>query len=172
MGMFGFGNKIARVTSLPRHGRASLPPRSVVRVMRAMMRAALPALALLAATGTGVLAQQPAPLRLELNRLETVGNGCRIYLVVGNDGPAALDSLKLDLVLFGQDGVIDRRLAVEAGPLRAAKTSVKLFDLADFPCERLGSVLLNDVLACQPATAEDCFARIVLTTRTPAGFTK
>ena len=28
-----------------------LPPRSVVRVMRAMMRAALPALALLAATG-------------------------------------------------------------------------------------------------------------------------
>ena len=59
MGMFGFGNKIARVTSLPRYGRASLPPRSVVRVMRAMMRAALPALALLAATGTGVLAQQP-----------------------------------------------------------------------------------------------------------------
>ena len=135
------------------------------------MLAAMPALVLVAATGTVALAQ-PAPLRLELNRLEAVGGGCRIYLVVGNDGPAALDSLKLDLVLFGTDGVIDRRLAVEAGPLRAAKTSVKLFDLQDFPCGRLGSVLLNDVLACQPATAEDCFARMALTTRTPAGFTK
>ena len=59
---------------------------------------------------------EPAPIRLELNRLEPVDTGCRVYLVVGNDGAQALESLKLDLVLFGSDGVIDRRLALEAGP--------------------------------------------------------
>lgn len=117
---------------------------------------------------------EPAPIRLELNRLEPVEAGCRVYLVVGNDGEQALESLKLDLVLFGSDGVIDRRLALEAGPLRAAKTSVKLFDLTDLPCTGLGSILVNDVLACREAggAEPDCFARLALATRTPAGFTK
>jgi hypothetical protein len=116
----------------------------------------------------------PEPIRLELNRLEPAGNGCRVYLVIANTGATALDSLKLDLVLFGADGVIDRRLALEAGPLRAAKTSVKLFDLADYGCGELGSVLVNDVLACKSGTGEptDCFARLALATRTPVGFTK
>lgn len=144
--------------------------------MRSMARTAMLTLSVgvaIAGTITGAGAQaQPAPLRLELNRLEAVGGGCRIYLVVGNEGAEPLDSLKLDLVLFGIDGVIDRRLAVEAGPLRATKTSVKLFDVADYPCERLGSLLLNDVLACQPTPAEDCFLRVALATRTRAGFTK
>ena len=118
-------------------------------------------------------ADQPA-IRIELNCLEGVDSGCRVYLVVGNDGAAALESLKLDLVLFGSDGVIDRRLALEAGPLRPAKTSVKLFDLTDLPCKGLGSILVNDVLACREVggARADCFPRLALASRTPASFTK
>lgn len=115
------------------------------------------------------------PIRLELNRLEPVGKGCRVYLVVANPDPAPLKSLKLDLVLFGTDGVIDRRLALEAGPLRAGKTSVKLFDLADYPCESLGSVLVNDILACEAdgvGAPGDCFDRLALSTRASVGFVK
>jgi hypothetical protein len=91
--------------------------------------------------------------------------------VIANPGEAAVDSLKLDLILFGKDGVVDRRLALEAGPLRAAKTSVKLFDLADYGCDQLGSVLVNDVLGCADAgQGPDCLAQ--LATRTPVAFTK
>ena len=124
-------------------------------------------------SGGAALAMDPAPIRLELNRLEPVEQGCRVYLVVGNEGAEALQSLKLDLVLFRSDGVIDRRLALETGPLRAAKTSVKLFDLTDLPCDGLGSILVNDVLACGASgEAADCFPRLALATRTPAGFNK
>jgi hypothetical protein len=124
--------------------------------------------------GGAAMAAEPAPIRLELNRLEPVEKGCRVYLVVGNEGTEALQSLKLDLVLFRSDGVIDRRLALETGPLRAAKTSVKLFDLTDLPCDGLGSILVNDVLSCGASgeAGSDCFPRLALATRTPAGFNK
>jgi hypothetical protein len=137
----------------------------------------LPILLLACLAAGPALAQAPAaapPLRLELNRLEEVDGGCRVYLVAANEAPVPLDSLKLDLVLFGKDGVVERRLAVEAGPLRAAKTTVKLFDLADYPCGRLGSVLLNDLMACSSAGRElpDCFERLALATRTPVPFSR
>ncbi len=114
------------------------------------------------------------PIRLELNRLEPVEAGCRVYLVIGNKRAKPLKSLKLDLVLFGQDGVIDRRLAVEAGPLRAAKTSVKLFDVAGYGCGDLGSVLVNDVLACEGDKGPEpaCLERLQLATRAPVALTR
>jgi hypothetical protein len=139
--------------------------------MKVSLLAGLLAVALPGAAAAGAAAE---PIRLELNRLEPAGNGCRVYLVIANPGGTALDSLKLDLVLFGTDGVIDRRLALEAGPLRAAKTSVKLFDLADYGCDQLGSILVNDVLGCAGGAGEppDCFAQLALATRTPVAFTK
>lgn len=107
------------------------------------------------------------PLSVELNRLEEREGSCRIYLVIGNKSATAYESLKLDLVLFGTDGVIVRRLAVEAAPLRADKTSVKLFDVSGLACTGIGNVLLNDVLECRGATGDeaDCIARIVPSSR-------
>lgn len=114
------------------------------------------------------------PIRLELNRLEQVEGGCRVYLVVGNERAEPLKSLKLDLVLFGGDGVIDRRLAVETGPLHAAKTAVKLFDVAGYGCPELGSVLVNDVLACEgrAGAVPACLDLLQLATRTPVALTR
>lgn len=113
-------------------------------------------------------------LRVELNRLEPLDNACRVYLVLANGTSEAFDSFKLDLVLFDTDGVIARRLAVEAAPLRAQKTSVKLFDLDALPCERVGTVLLNDVLSCNGAAGPvaDCVARIETASRASAQLVK
>lgn len=141
-------------------------------------RVAFAALLAAAVTLPTVAAEERAstevPIRLELNRLEPLDGGCRVYLVIGNGRQERLASLKLDLVLFGRDGVIDRRLAVEAGPLLAEKTSVKLFDVSGYGCEGLGSVLVNDVLACEgeegPVPA--CLDHLQLVTRTPVALTR
>ncbi|NKC33095.1 Tat pathway signal protein [Roseomonas sp. BU-1] len=98
-------------------------------------------------------AAQPS-LPLELNRLETVAGaaeGCRVWMVLANDAPgaAAIATLRLDLVVFGADGQIARRAAVELAPIGAGRTAVRLFDLAGLPCERIGRLLVNDVLACR-----------------------
>ena len=65
-------------------------------------------------------------------------------------------------------------LIAVAGPLLAEKTSVKLFDVSGYGCEGLGSVLVNDVLACEgeegPVPA--CLDHLQLVTRTPVALTR
>src|ERR671919_148001 len=114
-------------------------------------------------------AQEPAArdqVAIELNKLEQVDDACRIYMVVRN-GRTSYDSFKLDVVLFDTGGVIASRVAVGMGPLRAARPTVKLFDVQDQPCEGIGSLLVNEVLECRPAeAASDCLARIEVSSRT------
>ena len=64
-------------------------------------------------------------LTIDLNSVEASENRCRMNFVVENKGDAGLESLKLDLVVFGTDGGITRRLITEMGPIRAMKTSVR-----------------------------------------------
>lgn len=123
------------------------------------------AFAVLAAAGT--LLSHPAlaasGVSVELNRLEPKDNGCQISIVVANPSDKALDSLKLDLVFFNKESVISKRLAVEAGPVRASKTTVKLFNAADAKCDEIGRVLLNDVTAC--GSEQDCLALVTTSSR-------
>ncbi|HBT41530.1 MAG TPA: Tat pathway signal sequence domain protein, partial [Rhodospirillaceae bacterium] len=62
---------------------------------------------------------------VELNKLEAAGDACRAYLLLSNGTAAAFTSLKLDLVTFDGDGIVQRRVAVEAAPIGAGKTSLK-----------------------------------------------
>src|SRR5258708_40007606 len=57
-------------------------------------------------------------LLLDLNSIENSENRCRMNFVIENKSELALDSLKLDLVVFGPDGGIMRRLITEMAPLR------------------------------------------------------
>lgn len=114
---------------------------------------------------------ESAPVAVELNKLEPSGAACRVNFVVRNASSAAYDELKLDLVVFGKDGVIARRLATNLAPLPARKTSVKLFDLPDTDCASVGSILLNDVLACSGADApSDCLASVSVSSRADIPF--
>jgi hypothetical protein len=107
---------------------------------------------------------QPAKVSVELNRLEARNEGCRVWMRVANPG-AAVDPLRLDLVIFGKDSVVNRRLALDLGPLPAEKTMVRIFDLAGTPCDGVGTILLNDVLACGPDAAPACLARLAVSSR-------
>lgn len=125
------------------------------------------------AGGGAVAAEGATPvLRIELNRLEDQNGACRAYMVFENRGTAILDPLELDLVLFDHDGVIARRLAVQGGPLPAGKTLVRAFDLAGMACDRLGRVLLNEILSCGAGSAaQDCLGAAELAHRTGIPFT-
>jgi hypothetical protein len=116
-----------------------------------------------AALSMAAPASAASGVSIELNRLEAKDATCRVSIVVANPGDKALDSLKLDLVFFDKEGVISRRLAVEAGPVRAAKTSVKLFEATDTPCDGVSRVLLNDVTAC--GGEQDCLALVSTSSR-------
>jgi len=85
-------------------------------------------------------------LRIELNRLEQLDGSCRVYLVFENALGTSVEALQLELVLFDSKGFIQRRLTLDAAPIAADKTSVKLFDLAETECDKMGRILVNDIL--------------------------
>ena len=121
---------------------------------------------LLAALSFTAAAAEPAdPIRIELNTAAGT-NGCRLSFVVENKSADAVSSLKLDLVVFNKEGTIDRRLVAEMGPLRAAKTVVKTFEL-ERGCADLGSILVNGVTACAPGEPDAGLDRLVLSSRVP-----
>ena len=131
-----------------------------------------PLLCLTLATLAGTVAAQE--IKLELNKLETQTNACRAYLVFDNSAGPAIEALQLDLILFDQDGVIARRLAVDTAPLRAAKTTVKLFDIPDLACGDIRRILINEVLECRDASGvqTDCIERLSLSSRAEAQLVK
>ncbi|MGO1079293.1 Tat pathway signal sequence domain protein [Inquilinus sp. CA228] len=129
---------------------------------------------LLAFSAAPALAEAAAPaaapngVSLELNTLEPRGQNCAVNMVFGT-GDDAYQSFKLDLVFFGTDGAIRKRLAVDAAPLRARKTSVKAFEVSGLACDAIGSVLVNDVLDCrtEAGAVADCIDRVETRSRLP-----
>jgi len=115
--------------------------------LMALALAALPATVLAGETAPAAVAA-PA-ITVELNKLETVDKGCRVYTVVDNPGQTAFQTFKLDLILFHTDGVIGRRLMLDLAPLKSAKKTVKMFDLDGTACDKIGSFLVHDVMECK-----------------------
>lgn len=138
---------------------------------------------LLSALGTtltaAVLAASPAwagptALGVELNKLEPQANGCRAFVVVQNDSTTLFQSVKLDLVLFQTDGVIGRRFAIDLAPIKPQKRTVKLFDLEGMACDKIGSLLINDVVECKADAGplDDCLAGMTVKSLTNVQLTK
>lgn len=116
-------------------------------------------------------------LQIELNKLEDADGGqCRVYLLLRNKTGHRFSQLQLDLVSLDKGGIIAGRLAVDVGPFNAGKVSVRLFDMPSLKCESIGTLLLNDVLACQAEGAEpaldaqSCLALIEPGSRTDVPF--
>jgi hypothetical protein len=145
-------------------------------LLEQLLRGSLTAVAVVTALlgFSRVLHAKVGGISVELNKLEPVEHGCRAYFVITNESSTIYDVLKLDLVLFQTDGVIGRRFAIDLGPLKPDKRSVKLFDIDAIPCEQVGNFLINDVLECksEPGPAPDCLAVITPSSLTKAQLTK
>jgi hypothetical protein len=143
----------------------------------------LAACAIFGAVPNLALAADAAPVPLELNKLEPTGQNhstCRVYFVVTNPESEPATQFQLDLILFGKDGVIARRIALELAPLPPHKTAVRLFDVPNLQCDDIGQILVNDVLACRfgnqqssdEAQRQACLDRITVSSRAKAPLTK
>jgi hypothetical protein len=110
-----------------------------------------------------VTAAAATEVRVELNNVETAENRCRLTFVIENKTKEAAESFKLDLAVFNPQGIVQRRLVTEMGPLRPTKTMVKTFAV-DGACGEIGSILVNDV-TCAPGNPDACLAGLDLASR-------
>ncbi len=107
-------------------------------------------------------AEEAPSFSVEINRLDAAGPDCRVTLVEKNGTSSAVSSLKLDLAVFDKDGIVVKRLGVDAGPLKAGRSVVKTFDLKGLTCGGIDRLLLNGVIACEAGgiSADACFDMI------------
>ena len=115
-----------------------------------------------------------AGVNIELNKVEQINEACRVFLVIKNNSSHDFNALKLDLVLFNQDDVIYKNMLVELAPLESEKKSVKAFDLKNYQCAHLSSLLVNKIFQCNSTTATDldCMELINLSTKNDILITK
>jgi hypothetical protein len=102
-------------------------------------------------------------IHVELNALEGTETQCRMTFVVENKS-AALDSLRLDLVVFNTESIVYRRILTELGPVRSGRTMVKTFAI-ETKCAAVGAVLVNDISACVPGEPNACLDGLTLSSR-------
>jgi hypothetical protein len=113
------------------------------------------------------LAAVADPIRIELNALESTDAGCRLSFVIENKNARALEALRADLAVFNRGGAVQRRMLVDLGPVRQAKTIIKSF-VTEQKCDEVGSVLINDVSLCTPLDRDACIDALDLASRIEA----
>jgi hypothetical protein len=157
-------------TSLCTSFRPASTPLSPSRKLSATIGASLFVLLGVSAAASA----QNATLSVELNKLEASDKGCRAYVVINNATDALYDTMKLDLVMFQPDGIIGKRFVLDLAPLKPHKKTVKLFNLEDTPCDKVGSLLVNDIVECKAGgeAQNDCLARVSLSTLTNVTISK
>ena len=134
---------------------------------RRIIRILLPAL-LLAASAA---AAQPERIGVELNKLEDGEDGaCRAFFLFRNGSDVALEGFEISLAILDGGGVIDRLLTIDAAPLPASRTTLRLFDIPETGCTNISEIILHDIPVCEVADAEprDCYALIDLASRAAA----
>ncbi len=128
------------------------------------MRGAVRAVAILVVASSAYAFAAEEKLLVELNTVESAESRCRLNFVIENKSTKPLESMKLDLVVFGSDGGILRRMLTEMAPVRPVKTIVRAF-MVDADCHQIGSILVNDVAGCVPGDATGCLDNLDLSSR-------
>lgn len=118
---------------------------------------------------------QENQLTVELNKFEdSDSGGCRAFFLFRNRTEFTLEGFEMSLAVLDTNGVIDRLLTIDAAPLPAARTTLKLFEIPDMTCGSISEILLHEVASCRPQNADemDCFSIINLVSRTSAALVK
>lgn len=116
-------------------------------------------------------ASQEGGLTVELNKLEVAEEGaCRAFFLFRNRTGMTLEGFEMSLALLDPQGVIDQLLTVDAAPLPADRTTLKLFEFPGTDCGNIATVLLHEIGACRPQNGDemDCFDLLTLESKADA----
>jgi len=124
---------------------------------------------------TQILAAENQRLLVELNKFEkTETGGCQAFFLFRNQTDFTLEGFEMSLAVLDNAGVIDRLLTIDAAPLPAQRTTLKLFEIPEIGCAEISEVLLHELSSCRPQNDEemDCYPMLDLSSRTNATLVK
>ena len=135
----------------------------------------LAALAVCAVQLAPTAAAAEGSLTVELNKFEAgETGGCKAFFLFRNQTENSFEGFEMSLAILDTGGIIDRLLTIDAAPLPAARTTLKLFEIPEISCDAISEILLHELPSCKPQNAEetDCFPFLELVSRTSAALVK
>jgi len=114
-------------------------------------------------------------LTIEVNKFEDIeSGGCRAFFLFRNETDQTFEGFEMSLAILNTQGVIDRLLTIDAAPLPADRTTLKLFEIPQAACSGISELLLHELPSCRPQNGDemDCFPLLNLVSRTTAGLVK
>lgn len=120
---------------------------------------------------SGPLMAQDGRLSVEMNKFEeNPGGGCKAFFLFRNETGKTFEGFEMSLAILDSQGVIDRLLTIDAAPLPAGRTTLKLFEIPQIACASISEVLLHEISACKPQNEDpvDCFPLVTLSSKTAA----
>jgi len=132
-------------------------------------------LGLLFGAGAERAGAETGRLTVELNKFEEgEEGGCRAFFLFRNQTDMTFEDFEMSLAILNRSGVIDRLLNIDAAPIPAARTTLKLFEIPETRCDGISEILLHELAACRPQNADamDCFPVLDLASRASAALVK
>lgn len=129
----------------------------------------------LGSTPVLLAAAEDGKLTIELNKVEeNDAGGCRAFFLFRNQTDLTLEAFEISFAVLNTNGIIDRLLSIDAAPLPAARTTLKLFEIPEVACGDISEILLHELTVCKPQNADplDCFPLLELVSRAPAQLVK
>ncbi len=116
---------------------------------------------------SGTVFGDEASITIELNKAENTEQGCRPVFLFDNQSGHQLNRFQVELALFDQKGVYSNQILLDMAPLYEGKKTIASFLLAEIPCDKIGSILVNDLPSCQNSTGNtlDCLAFLEVTSK-------
>ena len=110
-------------------------------------------------------------LTVELNKFEeTEAGSCRAFFLFKNKTEKTFEAFEFSLAILDTGGIIDRLLTIDAAPLNASRTALKLFEIPEISCGNISEILMHEIGACRPQNESemDCYPVLNLISRTNA----
>jgi hypothetical protein len=114
-------------------------------------------------------------LTVELNKFEeNESGGCQAFFLFRNKTGLTLEGFEMSLAVLDTSGIIDRLLTIDAAPLPANRTTLKLFEIPEMSCVNISEILLHEIASCKPQNDDeiDCYPFLELKSRTDAALVK
>jgi len=113
-------------------------------------------------------------LLIELNKLEDEAGNCRAYFLFRNHLTATFETFEMSLAVLNESGIIDRLLTINAAPLPATRTTLKLFEIEGTACATISEIIAHEIASCSaPDLGEvDCYSIVDLQSRSAISLVK
>ncbi len=113
-----------------------------------------------------------ARISLELNQLQTINDRCRMTLLSSNHLESDLERLTIELVLLNPEGQVLRFMRIALPTLRAERSRAQIFEAKDITCDRIATMLLNNIVEChiQDVEGQTCADIVSPSSRTNVRF--